>query len=64
MRNNLLKNKDFRKILKNYLKKNNVSSPSPDIKESDEPKSPRESKQSPFKNKGSFFVHNSLDRKL
>lgn len=29
MRNNLLKNKDFRKILKNYLKKNHAESPPP-----------------------------------
>lgn len=32
MRNNLLKNKDFRKILKNYLKKNALSSPTPELK--------------------------------
>lgn len=28
MRNNLLKNKDFRKILKNYLKKSKITSTS------------------------------------
>ncbi len=58
MRNNLLKNKDFRKILKNYLRKNNLTPLSPTNEEDSDSRSPS-GRLAP---NGHFFIHSAQDK--